>query len=72
MSEVYYMKVGKPPFSLPEAVADSVKELAQMTGVKAASIHSKLSHAKQGYPSRYIRIEVYDDDETKDEQVGII
>lgn len=61
--QVIYMRVSKPPLCLPEAVADTVKELAQITGTKAASIHSKLSHAKQGYPTRYIRVEVDLDEE---------
>ena len=43
-----YMKIGKPPFYLPEAIADSCVELAEMCGVKPQTIREEISRFKGG------------------------
>ena len=45
---VLYMKVTKDKYELPLAVADSVKELADMCEVTTNSIYSWMSHYKNG------------------------
>ncbi len=67
MSKVYYMKVGKPPLMLPEAVAETVTELAELTGNTAGTIYSKMSHSKKdGTKCRFIKVEVEDEEECGD------
>lgn len=57
MSEVVYMMVSKPPYLLPEAVCDTVVELAKIAGVSENSIYSIMSRNKRrGYEGRYIKI----------------
>lgn len=64
MKKVIYMRIGKPPFLLPEAVADTVTELAELTGNTTNGIYSLISHnKKKGIEKYYIKVEVDDDDE---------
>ena len=58
-----YLRVTKDKYELPVAVADSPRELAQMTGVSRASILSTLSHVKAGQ----IRNSIYKMVEVEDE-----
>jgi len=54
-----WLKVTQDKYELPVAVADSSEELARMCGVTASSIHSSMSHAKDGTrktPYRKVRI----------------
>lgn len=44
-----YLKVSKDKYELPEAVADNIKELSEMTGIKRNSIRSLLSHNRKGW-----------------------
>lgn len=63
VSEVVYMIVSKPPYYLPELVADSVVELAQMAGVEADSIYSIMSrNKKKGRDGRYVRVVIDKED----------
>ena len=58
-----YMRVTRDKYELPEAVADSVKELADMLGVKDSMIHSILSKCKAGRISHSVYKVVEVDDE---------
>lgn len=61
------MKIGKPPLLLPEAVADTAVELAQMTGNTVGTIYSKISHAKHnGTKSRFLKVEIEDEEQEED------
>lgn len=65
MSKIW-MACGRYPLYLPEAVADSVEELARCCGVSVSSIRSYISHKKQGVVKRgerYLCIEIEEDDE---------
>ena len=59
-----WMQCGPPPYLLPEAVADSVQELACLCGVSANGIRSYISHRKNktnGFTKnaeRYVVVEV--------------
>lgn len=59
-----YMKVSRDEYRLPEAIADSPKELAKICGVSRNSIVSAISKAKAyGFNSMYIKVEIGDDDD---------
>ena len=60
-----YMKVSKDKYRLPEAVSDSVKELAEMCGESPRVISSLASKASKGKHknSPYIRIEIEEGEE---------
>lgn len=53
-----YMLVSEPPLCLPEAVADSVNELAAMLGITAGTISSAMyrdkKHNREG---RFVKVE---------------
>ena len=49
--------VTKDEYELPMAIADTVKELAVMTGKSENAIRSGISKQKQGYRSRFYKIE---------------
>lgn len=54
-----YMQVTQDKYELPLVVADSVAELARITGHKRNSIASAISHAnKKGFKSMYIKVVV--------------
>ena len=57
-----YLKVTKDEFELPLAVADSLKELAIMTGDTINTISSAMSHTKNNpekYPRcRFVKVEI--------------
>lgn len=54
-----YLKVSRDKYELPEAVADSVSELARLCGVNAQSVFCRISHANQnGTWCCYRRIEI--------------
>lgn len=57
---ILYIKVTKDKFELPVAVADSVIELAEMTGTTKNTIYSTMSHLKEGRIkwSAYQKVEV--------------
>ena len=55
-----WMKVTKDKYQLPVAVADSPGELAEMCGIKKATMQSWMSHARTKEQWRrcpYIRVE---------------
>jgi len=43
-----YIMVSNDKYELPLAVADSVKELAEMTNKTSGTIYSAISHVKSG------------------------
>ena len=52
-----YMMVTQDKYELPLAVADTVAELARLTGQKRNTIASAMSHAKKkGFSSRYKKV----------------
>ena len=54
-----YMKVTKDEYELPEAVADSIIELAEMLGVKTQSIYDSMKHVKsRGSRSLYVKVDI--------------
>ena len=60
---VLYMKVSRDKYQLPEAVCETVVELAQRCGVKPQTISGAMNHAKKkGGTSYYVRVEVDDED----------
>ena len=60
-----YIKVTSDEYELPLAVGDTVRELANMLGVKSDSIYSQMSHSKHnGYFCSYQKVEVDDEDES--------
>ena len=60
-----YMKVTEDEYELPEAVADSIAELARFLGKRTNVISSCLSHVKHipGRKSCYKRVEINDEDD---------
>ena len=54
-----YMKVSKDKYELPVAVAESVDELARMTGNTKKSIYSMVSRNTGGYR----KVEVMEDED---------
>lgn len=66
MRKVLYMKVTADALELPLTVADSVKELSELTGTTANTISSIISKGEKGlyiHPS-YKRVYI---DDTEDE-----
>lgn len=54
-----WMEVTKDDLELPVAVAETIEELARITGKSVNNIKSQISKAKkQGSRARYIRVEV--------------
>lgn len=55
---VLYLKVTNDEYELPEAVADSAKELAELCGVAARTIHDCIRKVQLGTikRSQYIRV----------------
>lgn len=52
-----YMLVTQDKYELPLVVADSVAELARLTGQKRSSVASAITHAKKkGFNSRYVKV----------------
>lgn len=47
-----YLKIGPPPYCLPEMVADSYKELAEMDNVRPESIIRRIYMQKNGSVKR--------------------
>lgn len=58
-----YMMVSKDKYELPLAVADSVRELAEMTGGKENSIRTFITKYEHGAikNSRYRRVDIDED-----------
>lgn len=57
MQKAIYIMVTKDEYELPMAIADTVKELSVMTGKSENAIRSGISKQKQGYRSRFYKIE---------------
>lgn len=59
------MKVGPEPYCLPEAVADTWSELAEILGVHQSVIFNTLYRSKKGEQKKktYITVTVEDDEE---------
>ena len=58
-----YVKTTADRYELPVAVADSVKELAEMLGVNANMISAAICHArKAGWKSIYKKVKLLEDD----------
>lgn len=51
-----YMAVTKDKYRLPLAVADSMRELAQMCGVKESSVGHGIALAEKGKKTKFIRV----------------
>lgn len=61
---VLYMKVSKDKYELPEAVAESIKEMAVLQKTTPNAIHRAFSLERvHGIKSRYIMVEIDDDEE---------
>lgn len=57
--EYIYMKVSDDEYQLPEAVADTIIELAKLCGTRPNCISSSMCHAKKrGSKSIYVRVKV--------------
>lgn len=62
---ILYMKTTSDEYELPLAVAESPRELAEMIGIKVASVASTISRIKNGKPEAtkcYHIVEVEDDE----------
>ena len=52
-----YMLVTQDKYELPLIVADTVAELAKLTGQKRSSVASAITHAeKKGFKSMYVKV----------------
>lgn len=62
---IVYMKVTRDKYELPIAIADTVGELAKMTGASKETIFSNISHQKSGRIKNgsYKRIDIGDVEE---------
>ena len=60
---ILYMEVTSDKYELPVAVAESPRELAEMTRTKSSIIRSAICHMKQPgrRRSKYVKLEVEDD-----------
>lgn len=64
-----WMQCGPPPYLLPEAVANSVAELAEMCGTTVNCIRSYISHRKNGTngftknAERYVVVDIEEGDD---------
>lgn len=66
-SQAVYMEITKDEYELPIVVADSAEELARKVGRTRDAIYSSIAHSRQlGYFSRYIRVELSDDEDEED------
>lgn len=63
MSKKLWMKVTNDEYELPLAVADTMAELARMTGIKPESLYSIISRERRGKKHTYSYREVDIDDE---------
>ena len=63
MSKKLWMKVTNDEYELPLAVADTMAELARMTGIKPESLYSIISRDRHGKKHTYSYREVVIDDE---------
>lgn len=45
---IVFMKVTRDKYELPIAIADSIQELARITGSNEKTIRSAISHSKNG------------------------
>ena len=65
-----YMEVTQDPLELPLAVAETARELADMTGVKVDAVYQSISRRQRGERkrTRFIRVTVDEDEkgENKD------
>lgn len=62
MSEVIYMKVTKDEYELPVAVADTVRELARIVGLKENSISMAMWRAnKAGEKCQFVKVVIDED-----------
>ena len=64
MSKKLWMKVTNDEYELPLAVADSMAELARMTGIKPESLYSIISRDRHGkkHSYSYREVEINDED----------
>ena len=64
MSKKLWMKVTNDEYELPLAVADTMAELARMTGVKPESLYSIISRDRHGkkHSYSYREVEINDED----------
>lgn len=62
-----WMRCGPPPYLLPEVVANSAAELAEMCGTTVNCIRSYISHRKNGFTKNAERYVVVDIEEGEDE-----
>lgn len=59
-----WLRISRDKYELPEVVAGTAQELADLCGVTRNSLVSHMCHAKAGgYWCRYIKVEVEDEDE---------
>ena len=59
MTKAVYMLVTQDKYELPLVVADTVAELARLTGQKRSSVASAITHAKKkGFNSKYIKVNI--------------
>lgn len=65
MKRTVWMKVSKDELELPEAVADTARELAEITGTTTFSIVSSVSKVRCGERKmcRYVKVDIEDDEE---------
>ena len=59
-----WMKVSKDEYRLPQAIADSAQELAELCGTNENSVRSTASKHRRGQykTASYIKVEVEDGD----------
>lgn len=58
-----WMRLSRDKYRLPELVADNIQELAEKSGVTAASIRSMMSRTKHGKaPERYVKVDISDEE----------
>lgn len=64
MSKKLWMKVTNDEYELPLAVADTMAELARMTGIKPESLYSIISRDRHGkkHSYSYREVEINDED----------
>ena len=62
---IVYAKVTRDEYELPIAIADSVPELAKITGATVNSIYTNITHQKRGQIKNgsYKRIDIGDAEE---------
>ena len=60
MKRYVWMKISHDAYELPEAVADTAEELADICGTTKNSICSTIGHAKKGKRkwSPYVKVEI--------------